>query len=140
METLPFRLTTYNGSEYKNSIYILNKGNNSGKPSLKPFRNSFVAICKDAAQVERVYMALQLLYRSRIYEYWIFGTAIPFIRLKAVKDVLLHNAHLFTCDELERTIQQVTLFEKQRLHYEKLVIKLQEIQTAYSRQFVKLNY
>lgn len=76
--------TVYNQPHF----FILNKGLNSGKPFRHYVCNSFVFLADDNQEKEFYYFLLLGLWELRFFRPHLKGTAIEFIRLGDVIDVL----------------------------------------------------
>lgn len=73
---------------YKNPhFFILNKGNNSGKPLETPCTNCFVCLCKDEAEKQRLYWLFYGLWQGMYFHPFLTGSVISFIRLDDLKNV-----------------------------------------------------
>lgn len=72
---------TYN----KPHFFILNKGNNSGKPLLIPCANCFVIQCKSADEKEQLFWLIRGLWTSKAFLPLLKGSVIPFITLDDLK-------------------------------------------------------
>lgn len=86
-----FKLATYNGKQFPaaNRFYILNKGDNSGKPSLVPFANSFVCSCDSKEESDMLYILSYGLWQSQQYKGLLVGSVIEFLRIDDCYDLLL---------------------------------------------------
>lgn len=82
-----FILKSYNQkSEIKNPhFFILNKGNNSGKPLVSPCPNCFVIQFQCTEEKEQVYWLLYSLWQSRALYPYLRGSVIPFVVLRDMK-------------------------------------------------------
>lgn len=85
-------------------FFILNKGNNSGKPLVAPCPNCFVIQCKTESEREQVYWLAYSLWQSRTFYPLLRGSVIPFIVLRDVKSCLL--------DGLNKVNEKPAQFEK----------------------------
>ena len=85
-------------------FFILNKGNNSGKPLVAPCPNCFVIQCKTESEREQVYWLAYSLWQSRTFYSLLRGSVIPFIVLRDVKSCLL--------DGLNKVNEKPAQFEK----------------------------
>ena len=70
-------------------FFILNKGNNSGKPLADPCPNCFVIQCKCEAEKEQIYWLSYSLWQSKAFYPLLRGSVIPFVVLRDVKSCLL---------------------------------------------------
>ena len=85
-----FILKSYNQkTEIENPhFFILNKGNNSGKPLLSPCPNCFVIQFQCEENKEQLYWLLYSLWQSKSFYPYLRGSVIPFIVLRDVKECL----------------------------------------------------
>lgn len=73
----------------KPHFFILNKGNNSGKPLISPCPNCFVIQFQNETEKEQVYWLLYSLWQSNAFYPFLRGSVIPFVVLRDVKSCLL---------------------------------------------------
>ena len=94
-----FILKSYNQkSEIKKPhFFILNKGNNSGKPLTAPCPNCFVIQFQNEIEKEQVYWLMYSLWQSKAFYPFLRGSVIPFVVLRDVKSCL--SAALNKVDE-----------------------------------------
>ena len=85
-------------------FFILNKGNNSGKPLTAPCPNCFVIQFKCEEEKEQIYWLLYSLWQSKAFYPLLRGSVIPFVVLRDVKSCLL--------DGLNKVAENPTQFEK----------------------------
>ena len=76
------KFTTYTNQNA--AFYIQNKGDNSGRPSKKPIRNSFAVF----TDVENAFEIAYCVWLAKRYYPFIYGSVIPTMRMEAVKEVL----------------------------------------------------
>lgn len=88
-----FILKSYNQKDEisKPHFFILNKGNNSGKPLLIPCPNCFVIQFASAEDKEQVYWLLFCLWQSKAFYQYLRGSVIPFIVLRDIKSCIQEN-------------------------------------------------
>ena len=72
-------------------FFILNKGNNSGKPLLSPCPNCFVIQFQCPEEKEQVYWLLYSLWQSNAFYPFLRGSVIPFIVLRDIKSCIQEN-------------------------------------------------
>jgi hypothetical protein len=85
-------------------FFILNKGNNSGKPLTTPCPNCFVIHFQSEEEKEQIYWLLYGLWQSKAFYPLLRGSVIPFVVLRDVKSCLL--------DGLNKVGQNPAQFEK----------------------------
>ena len=69
-------------------FYILSKGLNAGKPSLTPWRNSFAIICPNKMYFGFYFWLIHALSVSGKFKLKLRGSAIPFININDVRDLI----------------------------------------------------
>jgi hypothetical protein len=86
-----FLLKSYSPKQeiLKPHFFILNKGNNSGKPLLSPCPNCFVIQFENQEDKECVYWLLWCMWQSKAFYRLLRGSVIPFINIKDFHKVLL---------------------------------------------------
>ena len=85
-------------------FFILNKGNNSGKPLTAPCPNCFVIQFKCEEEKEQIYWLLYSLWQSKAFYPLLRGSVIPFVVLRDVNSCLL--------DGLNKVYENPAQFEK----------------------------
>ncbi len=88
----------------KPHFFILNKGNNSGKPLTAPCPNCFVIQCKCEEEKEQIYWLSYSLWQSKAFYPFLRGSVIPFVVLRDVKSCIL--------DGLNKVAKNPAQFEK----------------------------
>jgi hypothetical protein len=85
-----FILKSYNQKEEIRNphFFILNKGNNSGKPLLLPCPNCFIIQFQCEEEKEKIYWLLYSLWQSKAFYPFLRGSVIPFVVLRDVKSCL----------------------------------------------------
>jgi hypothetical protein len=85
-----FKLKTHklNAIYSEPHFFILNKGNHSGKPMNNPCPNCFVCICSSEEEKEMLYWLVMGLCQGRVFEQYLCGSVIPFVRINDVKKAL----------------------------------------------------
>ncbi len=123
------RVETYNGQKSAN-FFIQCKGNYSGRPLRKPIPNCFAVFTKNPLAFEIVYC----LFKAKIFEYYIIGSVIPFIRITEVKKILEKYIQVEFCEKKLKAIQGIdellTIKQEQ-------IKKLMDLQTAFALESIK---
>ena len=110
-----FILKSYNQKEEirKPHFFILNKGNNSGKPLSAPCPNCFVIQFQNEIEKEQVYWLMYSLWQSNAFYSFLRGSVISFVVLRNVKSCL--SAALNKVDEnpvqFEKTVAALCSLE-----------------------------
>lgn len=69
------------------SFFLLCKGDNAGKPGLKPWPNSFIITCSNKQYHDFFYWLSYALHQTGKFKTRHRGSAIPFINLNDVRDL-----------------------------------------------------
>lgn len=85
-----FSLKSYNQKEEirKPHFFILNKGNNSGKPLLSPCPNCFVIQFQSETEKEQLYWLMYSLWQSKAFYPYLRGSVISFVILRDIKECI----------------------------------------------------
>ena len=97
-----FILKSYNQKTEieKPHFFILNKGNNSGKPLLYPCPNCFVIQFENVDDKECVYWILWCLWQSKAFYPLLRGSVIPFITIRDFQKLLIKTLNQLPNHEL----------------------------------------
>ncbi len=87
-------------------FFILNKGMNSGKPAYQPFTNSFVVMCDDQDTIDDLYWLCWGLWQSKSFRYFLVGSVIEFIRIRAIKEFVI-DTYMLNKDKDIRNVTYV---------------------------------
>jgi len=112
-----FKLKTHklNATYSEPHFFILNKGNHSGKPMNNPCPNCFVCICSSEEEKEMLYWLVMGLCQGRVFEQYLCGSVIPFVRINDVKKAL----NWLSLNHTAKLVQ-----------YKKKVVAIQKVQQA----------
>ena len=135
---LPFEIATYNGSQAPGDcvVYMLMKGQNAGKPSRRPFANSIVITCETPDAADRAFNALTALHHSHVFQYYLVGSVIPFLRIWEVRRVFLIYEHLFTSQQAEQH-RKLTKYLSLSEMLEQQVKTVKTLVIAYAQNMIK---
>ena len=104
-------MSTFNIKSHRSDVvysmshfFILNKGNDSGKPLLAPCPNCFVIQFQCDEEKEKIYWLLYSLWQSKAFYSFLRGSVIPFVVLRDVKKCL--------SDGLNKANENPAQFEK----------------------------
>ena len=94
-------MSTFSIKSYRSGVvysiphfFILNKGNNSGKPLLAPCPNCFVIQFQCEEEKEKIYWLSYSLWQSKAFYPFLRGSVIPFVVLRDVKSCLLDGLNI----------------------------------------------
>lgn len=125
---IEFTIKTYNSkSEIQDhQIFILNKGNNSGKVLTEPCPNCFVITAKSHLEIDILKMICYRALVNKLFYRELIGSVIPFVRINDAKRIIQYGLQAYSRDP-EKFIQisnQLQNVEKALAHYKLLVDKL----------------
>ncbi|MCG2420509.1 hypothetical protein K8089_15920 [Aequorivita sp. F47161] len=85
-----FKIKTHRpGAHYKTPhFFILNKGNNTGRPSYGPVSNSFVVFANSKEENEQLYWICNILFTGQYFKPRLVGSVIPFIHIGQIHYLL----------------------------------------------------
>ena len=131
---IQFRLTTYREDKaYQGSyFFILNKGNNSGKPLLTPCPNCFVCLCENDQDKEELYWLLFGMWQGKAIHPHLIGSVIPFIRLKELTN-LIHTGIeklLSNPEKVKKNISKIVQMEKHQMNIQKQLNLIKQMKRA----------
>lgn len=88
------QITTYKAGQPKpaNSFYVLNKGENAGRPMHEPCANCFTVKCANPCDAQYWYYLSLGLWQAKEFYPYIGGSVIPFIRLADYSGVICRAA------------------------------------------------
>lgn len=87
----------------KANFYIQSKGNYSGRPLKNPIANCFAVQTNTPLAFQICYC----LFKMRVYEPFIHGTAVPFINLKDVQNIIQEAFSKTYCEKKLKAIEQI---------------------------------
>jgi hypothetical protein len=127
-----FTLKTYNGQfPDTNRIFILNKGNNAGKPSLMPFVNSFVLTTSTEEEAQLYYFLCYALWKGRKFRQLLIGSVILFIRKDDLyKEISRYKKLLSKKSDFMNAVHKIMDLEKLLVAKRKQLNKMEELKSA----------
>jgi hypothetical protein len=95
-------------------FFILSKGQNAGKPLVKPCANCFVFLAEDAVEKEQFYWLCYGLWEGGFFREFLSGTIIPFIHLDDVRQLITVAAEKVAgeAESFEQAIRMITTLAK----------------------------
>ena len=84
------QIKTYKGKQIEKPyfIFILNKGNNSGKPLMQPCANCYILTTDTKEEKDFYYWLCYGLWQSNKFHPYLSGSVIPFIRVHDVRSII----------------------------------------------------
>jgi hypothetical protein len=88
---LNFKIKTHKHGRFYNTphFFILNKGNNAGKPSFEPYRNAFVIFCNNQSDLQKLYWICAILHAGSLFKPYHKGSVITFVSICDIKNLII---------------------------------------------------
>ena len=136
-----FILKSYNQKDEirKSHFFILNKGNNSGKPLALPCPNCFVIIAENQEQADQLRTLCYALWRCRAFEPHLHGSVIPFMTIRSFRSVMAFHIPIIekNATDFAKTVQALKLLEEREQQLTKTLRAVSEYKQAFVRQFFR---
>jgi len=128
-----FELKTHQpGRTYKQPhFFILNKGDNSGKPLTKPCPNCFVVQLQTEAEKEQLYWLTFGLFQAKAFYPLLRGSVIPFVVIAEVRQLISRSYHrLSRSPELfGQTLKKVQALDEIHKKYRQQIHHIEQAKT-----------
>ncbi|MFL0351967.1 hypothetical protein E1J38_007980 [Seonamhaeicola sediminis] len=114
-------------------FFILNKGQNSGKPLINPCPNCFVVTVPTEEEKNTLYHLSMMLQIGGFYAYHLKGSVIPFISVNDCRNTLKdgYNSMLIEFEELQKHINIVSAISKKEAELQKVILKMEHLKVSY---------
>lgn len=111
-------------------FYILCKGQNAGKPGFKPWTNSFAVICNNKQNFDFYFWLVYGLWKDGKFKTRHRGTAIPFINLNDVRDLIREVAPAIHPDwnKYQQILEALSKLEKKKSSLAEQIIATSSLQ------------
>lgn len=118
-------------------FYILCKGENAGKPSLKPWANSFVVVCSNQQCFDFYFWLVYGLFKTSKFKIRLRGSVIPFINLQDVRDTLKEVAPSVLPDwsKFQELITTLDNIDKLKTNLSQQIIHTEHLQQALIQKY-----
>ena len=128
---LNFKVRTYNPEKGtpENSIFILSRGKNAGKPLFEPCPNCFILYCRNETEKESLYWIFYSLWENGFFHPYLCGSVIDMLRLSDLK-LLLRQWIQPSFEKANRNpelickIKSIEELEKKMQQQQELIIQL----------------
>lgn len=120
-------------------FFILNKGNNSGKPLDISCPNCFVCLCESPDERNRLYWLFYGLWKGMFFYRRLIGSVIPYIRLADVYE-LINDAILkseINSAQFNKNLQTTILLNRQEQAVMQQVKLIKQAKIALMYQVLK---
>jgi hypothetical protein len=113
------------GNKYqKNHFFILNKGQNAGKPMRYFCPNCFVFFADSEEEKDYFFFLLHGIWELKLFRKCLVGSAIPYLRIVDLKDLIeetLNSVNVGDFNEVHDTLFQIETYK------ETIQLKLQKL-------------
>lgn len=125
-----FILKSYSQKEEirKPHFFILNKGNNSGKPLKAPCANCFVIQFQNETEKEQVYWLLYSLWQSKVFYPYLRGSVIPFVVLRDIKSCIMGSLEKMEANpaQFEKAVAALRSLETMEKQYKQNLLLISQ--------------
>ncbi|KAB1068996.1 hypothetical protein F6U93_04375 [Tamlana haliotis] len=127
-----FEIKTHQiGRTYSNPhFFILNKGQNSGKPLEQPCPNCFVIITTSEEVKNNLYHLTMMLQLGQYFSYCLKGSVIPFITKNDCSKII-NKAFNMNNLILKKQLKTMQILNQKEAEYLFLLQKIQQLKLAY---------
>ncbi|UTD14903.1 hypothetical protein HER15_05165 [Tenacibaculum mesophilum] len=114
-------------------FFILNKGQNSGKPLINPCPNCFVVTASTEEEKHTLYHLSMMLQIGGFYAYYLKGSVIPFISINDCRNTLKYSytSLLNESKELQKHISIVSAISQKEAELQKVISKMADLKVSY---------
>ncbi|MBU3823121.1 hypothetical protein KO566_13745 [Flavobacteriaceae bacterium XHP0103] len=114
-------------------FFILNKGQNSGKPLINPCPNCFVVTAPTEEEKNTLYHLSMMLQIGGFYAYYLKGSVIPFISIDDCRNTLKdgYTSLLNESKELQKHISIVSAISRKEAELQKVISKMADLKVSY---------
>ena len=136
---LNFKVRTYNPEKEtpENSIFILSRGRNAGKPMFEPCPNCFILYCRNETEKENLYWIFYTLWKNRFFHPYLCGSVIDMLRLSELKKVI-QNWIIPSFSKMEQNgkiLQDIKSVYQLEQHYSKQLKQLSELRSILVQKY-----
>jgi len=114
-------------------FFILNKGNNSGRPMNEPCPNCFVLTTENDEQREALYYLCQSLQVGEYFKYYIIGSVIPFIRIDDTRKVVNKALLNYEKDQWQLRVEKLKKIETFEANLKQQIKAISDLKIALLR-------
>jgi len=139
MQTLSIKTHRVESVYTQPHFFILNKGNNSGKPLLISCPNCFVIFCNDEEHKEQLYWLVMGLWLSKAFYPYLKGSVIPFVTISDVKQCVDRGLEVANTSLLEfnKSVKSLRSLEQLEQQYKQNLLLIQEAKRVLFYRYIK---
>jgi hypothetical protein len=118
-------------------FYILCKGNNAGKPGFKPWTNCFAVVCSNKQSFDFYFWLIYGLWKDGKFKSHHRGSAIPFINLNDVRELLREIAPAIQPDwnKYQQILEALSKLEQKKASLAEQIISTTSLQRHLLRMY-----
>ncbi len=128
------KITTYSPDQKRTpfAFFILSKGMNSGKPMEHPCPNCFTFNAADQTEKDHYYWICFGLWQSKSLHPFLIGSAIPFIRLNDLNQVISQAAEKAQASPANflKTVEALKILDQHEKQYHRNLLLISEAKKA----------
>jgi hypothetical protein len=127
------------GTEYSQPhLFILNKGNNSGKPLNQACPNCFVCLLDSTEEREQLFWLLYGLWRSNSFYQHLRGSVIPFIVKNDLKSCIANAKSIIATNpvEFQKSVTSLRNLENLEATYRKNILLIDQAKKTVFHQYL----
>jgi len=119
-------------------FFMLCKGENAGKPSFKPWPNSFMIICPDEYYYDFYFWLFYGLWHTGSFKVRHHGSVIPFINIPDVRDILREVVPPIYKDwkRYKEILALCESLEQRKANLAEQIIATKDLQSALLRKYL----
>lgn len=126
-----------NTNEQPLMFFVLSKGENAGKPGLKPWPNSFAVLCNNQESFDFYFWLMYGLFKADKFKPRLRGSVIPFVNLNDIKDALKETVPAIfpNWEKFQRIMKAMDLLEKSKTTLGQQLVTTENLQRYLIRNF-----
>ncbi|MBN1462448.1 MAG: hypothetical protein JW922_02070 [Paludibacteraceae bacterium] len=139
MQTLSIKTHRVESVYTQPHFFILNKGNNSGKPLINPCPNCFVILCNEEEHKEQLYWLVMGLWQSKAFYPFLKGSVIPFITIADTKQCLSRGLEIAnkSLTAFKKSVTSLRSLEALEIQYKQNLRLIQEAKCMLFNHYLK---
>lgn len=108
---IEIKIKTHNGKENTSAVYVLSRGQNSGKPLNKPCPNCY-EIQAPTDSIAKIRAVAHILYVSGKLRPFMRGSVIEFVTIGSYRKAFLQQWHSLDSETISKTAQVLQQLEQ----------------------------
>jgi hypothetical protein len=132
MNTLKIKTYSKNVKLTEDCFFILSKGNNAGKPLIKPCPNCFVFLSCDKEEKDFFFWLTYGLWQGNYFKQVLCGSVIPFIRIHELKTIIFDASvkAQSKSETFSKTVNYLKNLDEQQKNIQKQMHLIQQVKAS----------